>query len=108
MSTTVSRAHTLFDELMPGDRIEVEHTITVGRSSWPAKTYVTVLRTDLRVTAGKPAAYRSNSGEKCDRFGVWRFCRKCGSPLYWESDNGKECDIFAGSLDDPSVFKPEE
>lgn len=48
MSTTVSRAHTLFDELKPGDRIEVEHTVTVGRKSWPAKTYGTVLRTERR------------------------------------------------------------
>ena len=48
MSTTVSRAHTLFDELKPGDRIEVEHTVTVGRNSWPAKTYGTVLRTERR------------------------------------------------------------
>jgi hypothetical protein len=48
MSTTVSRAHTLYDELMPGDRIEVEHTVTVGRNSWPAKTYGTVLRIERR------------------------------------------------------------
>ena len=48
MSTTISRAHTLFDELKPGDRIEVEHTVTVGRDSWPAKTYGTVLRTERR------------------------------------------------------------
>ena len=48
MSITVSRAHTLFDELEPGDRIEVEHTVTVGRESWPAKTYGTVLRTERR------------------------------------------------------------
>ena len=48
MSTTISRAHTLFDELKPGDRTEVEHTVTVGRDSWPAKTYGTVLRTERR------------------------------------------------------------
>jgi hypothetical protein len=48
MSTTVSRAHTLFEELEPGDRIEVEHTVAVGRNSWPAKTYGTVLRTERR------------------------------------------------------------
>ena len=48
MSTTLSSTHTLFDELKPGDRIEVEHNVTVGRNSWPAKTYGTVLRTERR------------------------------------------------------------
>ena len=48
MSTIVSQAHTLFDELKPGDRIEVEHTVTVGRNSWPTKAYGTVLRTERR------------------------------------------------------------
>jgi hypothetical protein len=53
MSTSVShththRAHTLFDELQPGDRIEVEHTVTVGQQSWPTKTYGTVVRTERR------------------------------------------------------------
>jgi hypothetical protein len=51
MSTTVSNTHdthTLFDELKPGDRIEVEHTVTVGQDSWLTKTYGTVLRTERR------------------------------------------------------------
>jgi hypothetical protein len=48
MSTSLSHAHTLFDELKPGDRIEVEHVVTVGRRNWPAITYGTVLRTERR------------------------------------------------------------
>ena len=51
MSTSVRhthQAHTLFDELKPGDRIEVEHTVTVGQNSWPAITYGTVMRTERR------------------------------------------------------------
>jgi hypothetical protein len=53
-STTSDRSSTandqcaLFDELKPGDRIEVEHTVTVGRRNWPAKTCGTVVRTERR------------------------------------------------------------
>ncbi len=71
-------------------------------------TYVTVARAGFKVTSGKPAAYRAKTGEKCDCHGTWHFCRKCGGPLYWENDNGKEIDLFAGSLDDPSIYKPSE
>jgi hypothetical protein len=56
MSTTTTSNRTatdnevkaLFDELKPGDRIEVEHTVTVGRRNWPAKTCGTVIRTERR------------------------------------------------------------
>lgn len=77
------------------------------KASGALKTpYVTVLRTDFKVTTGKPASFRGNSKEKCDCYGVWHFCRTCGGPLYWESDNGKELDVFAAAFDDPSVFQP--
>jgi hypothetical protein len=46
--TTVNENRALFDELKPGDRIEVEHTVTVGRRNWPAKTCGTVIRTERR------------------------------------------------------------
>jgi hypothetical protein len=48
MSATTHETRTLLDELKPGDRIEVEHTVTVGRRSWPAKTCGTVIRTERR------------------------------------------------------------
>jgi len=48
MSTSVSYTRTLFDELKPGDRIEVEHTVTVGQKSWLTKTYGIVVRTERR------------------------------------------------------------
>ncbi len=38
----------LFDELTPGDRIEVERAVTVGARSWKAKTAGVVLRTERR------------------------------------------------------------
>lgn len=71
-------------------------------------TYVTVAKVGFKITSGKPASYRAKTGEKCDCHGTWHFCRKCGGPLFWGNDNGKEIDIFAGSLDDPSIYTPTE
>ncbi len=48
MSISDSESRTRFDELKPGDRIEVEHTVTVGVKSWRAKTLGTVIRTERR------------------------------------------------------------
>ncbi|MGD0898414.1 MAG: hypothetical protein ABR915_11300 [Thermoguttaceae bacterium] len=36
----------LFHELSPGDRIEVEHLVTVGPRTWTTKTAGTVVRTE--------------------------------------------------------------
>jgi hypothetical protein len=38
----------LFDELKPGDRVEVQHTVTVGQKSWTARTIGSVVRTERR------------------------------------------------------------
>jgi len=46
MSTSHSGIRELFDELKPGDRIEVEHTVTVGQESWTTKTNGSVVRTE--------------------------------------------------------------
>ena len=48
MSPTRTQIRELFDELKPGDRIEVEHTVTVGQKSWNAKTVGCVVRTERR------------------------------------------------------------
>ena len=48
MSTENSENQAPFDELAPGDRIEVEHLVTVGRKSWTTKTVGTVVRTERR------------------------------------------------------------
>ncbi len=37
-----------FDELKVGDRVEVEHVVTVGQKSWTAKTTGKVVRTERR------------------------------------------------------------
>jgi ribosomal protein L19 len=37
-----------FEELKPGDRIEVDHRVTVGPRAWHARTTGRVLRTERR------------------------------------------------------------
>lgn len=37
-----------FEELKPGDRITVEHRVTVGQQQWTAQTTGTVVRTERR------------------------------------------------------------
>ena len=48
MTTTTEQSRTIFDELKPGDRIEVKHTVTVGQQSWDATTVGSVVRTERR------------------------------------------------------------
>ena len=38
----------LFDELTPGDRVQVEHQVAVGLRHWTTKTIGTVVRTERR------------------------------------------------------------
>jgi hypothetical protein len=44
----ITTARDVFQDLKPGDRIEVEHTVTVGLKSWPTKTTGKVVRTERR------------------------------------------------------------
>jgi hypothetical protein len=37
-----------YEEIRPGDRIEVEHRVTVGATSWTTRTIGKVLRTERR------------------------------------------------------------
>jgi hypothetical protein len=48
MTTTNSQIRAQFDELKEGDRVEVEHLVTVGQKSWTSKTAGTVVRTERR------------------------------------------------------------
>ena len=48
MVTTQTQVRTRFDELKPDDRIEVEHRVTVGMTSWTTTTVGTVVRTERR------------------------------------------------------------
>ena len=48
MLAAEDRAEVAFDELGPGDRIEVEHRVSVGMESWDARVLGTVIRTERR------------------------------------------------------------
>jgi hypothetical protein len=48
MNGSYSQIRAQFDELKVGDRVEVEHLVTVGQKSWTAKTRGTVVRTERR------------------------------------------------------------
>ena len=48
MLTREQATELAFDDLKPGDRIEVEHLVTVGGQQWPTRTVGTVLRTERR------------------------------------------------------------
>ena len=52
MAPSRGQSCTLFDELKPGDRIEVEHTVAVGTTSRRTKTNGTVVRTEHRRSPG--------------------------------------------------------
>ena len=68
--------------------------------------FVSVRRAGFKVTAGKPSEFRAKSGVKCDAGGIWYFCSRCGTQVFWKGDRGDEIDIFAGTLDDVSIFRP--
>jgi hypothetical protein len=46
MTTSYSQVLAQVDELKVGDRVEVEHLVTVGQKSWTTKTCGTVVRTE--------------------------------------------------------------
>lgn len=48
MTTSYSQVQAQFDELKIGDRVEIEHLVTVGQKSWTAKVCGTVVRTERR------------------------------------------------------------
>ena len=48
MTADYTQVQSQLDELKVGDRVEVEHTVTVGQKSWTTKTCGTVVRTERR------------------------------------------------------------
>lgn len=48
MTTSKSQTQAQFDELKAGDRVEMEHLVTVGQKSWTTTTCGTVIRTERR------------------------------------------------------------
>jgi hypothetical protein len=48
MSTAEVECRAVFADLEPGDRIEVQHNVTVGPRNWHTKIAGTVVRTERR------------------------------------------------------------
>jgi hypothetical protein len=48
MKADYEQVQAQLDELKVGDRVEVEHAVTVGQKSWTTKTCGTVVRTERR------------------------------------------------------------
>lgn len=48
MTTRQRQIQAQFDELKVGDRVEVEHLVTVGQRSWTTKTCGTVVRVERK------------------------------------------------------------
>jgi ribosomal protein L19 len=61
MMTDLDETRELFQQLRPGDRVEVEHQVTVGRRSWTTKTTGVLVATD-RVRHG--LHFRRNFDDK--------------------------------------------
>ena len=62
--------------------------------------FVNLRKDEVRWTNNAPAYYASS---KIARRG---FCSRCGTPLSFEYLDSERMDLTAGSLDDPSAFKP--
>jgi hypothetical protein len=60
-----------------------------------------VPRSAMSWTGGAPTIYRSSP------VATRGFCAACGSPLFYDGDAEPMLSMTAGSLDDPSVFKPD-
>jgi ribosomal protein L19 len=48
MRSQADEMRSVFQQLRPGDRVEVEHLVTVGLQSWTAKTAGTVVSAERR------------------------------------------------------------
>lgn len=72
-----------------------------------APAYVIVVaNTSLNVTKGQPTSYASTAESGAQR--TRQFCGACGSPLFATDTSYPDVvSIKVGSLDDPSLFKPE-
>jgi hypothetical protein len=71
-------------------------------TSSPITTWLSVQRAAFWVTSGEMKYHASSPGVKRG------FCGKCGSQLSYEADHiGDEIHLYAASLEDPGVVRPE-
>lgn len=74
-----------------------------------AVPFVRVPRSGFSFTSGEPATHEAAEGEGCDgcdAHGAWHFCPRCGTQIVWMGRKEDLADVFAGTLDDWSVFRP--
>ena len=71
-----------------------------------APSYVfLVTAQSLEITKGETASFRSTADSGAIR--IRHFCKACGTPLFAENSSYPDVlSIKAGSLDDPSIYKP--
>ena len=48
MTTAEAKARDMFQQLQPGDRVEIDHEVKVGRERWHTKTVGTVQTAERR------------------------------------------------------------
>ncbi|HZZ72943.1 MAG TPA: hypothetical protein VFE24_11880 [Pirellulales bacterium] len=48
MTPAEAKAREIYAELQPGERVEIDHEVKVGRDRWHARTVGTVLRKERR------------------------------------------------------------
>jgi hypothetical protein len=72
--------------------------------------WIVVVRKDLKVTTGQLQRVRGDKARyrKCEAHGERAICPACGTNLFWYGDRGDSVDIAAWTLDDLSVFKPDQ
>lgn len=67
---------------------------------------VAVAERALTILRGKPSSYRNTAASGAER--TRQFCANCGTPLFaYDANYPEVVTVKAGSLDDPSWFKPE-
>jgi hypothetical protein len=85
-----------------GAPIEITHCHCEScrrHSSSAFVTFVVVDKAGFRYTRGAPVAYASSPGVERTH------CGRCGAPISYE--NAEEFALYACTLDDPTVLKPE-
>jgi hypothetical protein len=80
------------------------HCVNCRRSSGaPLVAWFSVLRSQFRLVAGQPSAFKSSE------HGTRRFCNRCGTQLTFESTHSADqIDVTICSLDDPNGVAPRD
>ena len=67
--------------------------------------FITVNMAMFKLITGELSHFHNEEGDRCDKYGTWYFCSRCGTHIYWKSHQGTEFDLFTGTLDDTEFFQ---